>query len=415
MKKVIIIACLFTLIGSACSNLKKATYNDDVYVDPKEEKLERERLALEKKKQEEEEARKEAEEIAKQKAEQKAKDDANPAYKDPVYDKDDYYDYQYASRLRRFSSPVYGLGYYDNYYTNYYWYNQNPYYYGTSIYTSYNWWGPSYGCGPDYGFGMSYNYGWGNPYYGYSPYYYGYNPYNYGYNPYMGYNSYWQGYHNGYYSGWNGYPYGYGSPNNGWGYYNSFDSNSGYSKPTYAPRTSHGGNNSARVSNPGFNSNGEGYAVKYIKEVKEKQSLAPKFDDKAVPVKPVKSMDNSGNITPVNSINQPVEPRHNPYYNNPKSGNDNEGINTPNNPPPVKSPVNESNPNNSPPPVKTGIDKNPVQPPVKNPIKYETPKGNNYDSGVQPKFNSGNNNAAPSGGSSPRSGGGSDGGTKRPR
>ena len=35
-------------------------------------------------------------------------------------DNDDYYDYEYASRIRRFNRPYYGFGYYDDCYTNYY-------------------------------------------------------------------------------------------------------------------------------------------------------------------------------------------------------------------------------------------------------------------------------------------------------
>lgn len=407
MKKVIIIAGIIALFMSACTNLKKTTYNDDVYVDPKEEKLERDRLALEKKNKEEQEAKKQAEELAAKKAEQKAKDDNNPAYKEPVYDKDDYYDYQYASRLRRFNNPVYGLGYYDNYYTNYYWYNGNPAYYGASIYNSYNWWGPSYSCGPNFGFGMSYNYGYGNSYYGYNP--YGYNPY-YGYN-----NGYWQGfysgYNHGYYNGYNGYPYsmGYNSPYyGGWGYYNSYDANSGYNKSTYAPRTSHDGGNSGRVSNPGTNANIDGYSAQYIQGVINQQENTPKFDAKATPVKPIKSIDHSGNVSPIDPSVKPSEPRINPYGNNPVSNPNN------NNP---KGGINEGTDIqlNNPPPIKTNPGKNTIETQPVKPIKTENPKGNLFESGNQPNFKGGNNNPAPSGGNSPRSGGNSDGGTKRPR
>ncbi|MBK7668086.1 MAG: hypothetical protein IPJ32_12580 [Sphingobacteriaceae bacterium] len=159
MKKVIIIAGIVSLALSACNTSKLVTYSDDIYANPSEERIEKARLAAEKKKKEEELAKKEAEERAAALAAQKAIDDANPAYKDPVYDKDDYYDYQYASRIRRFDNPVNGVGYYDNYYTNYYWYNGNPGMYGTSIYSSYNYWGPSYSnynCWPSSYFGVSY-------------------------------------------------------------------------------------------------------------------------------------------------------------------------------------------------------------------------------------------------------------------
>lgn len=399
MKKVIIIAGITSLIFGACSNLKHSTYNDDVYVDPKEEKSEKARLAAEQKKKQEEEEKKRQEELASQ----KAKDDANPAYKDPVYDKDDYYDYQYASRLRRFNNPVYGLGYYDNYYTNYYWYNNNPAYYGASIYSSYNWWGPSYGYGPNFGFGMSYN--WGpSYYYGYNPYYYGY------YDPYGYNNAYWNGYYNGYYNSWYGYPYyGYNNPGyGGWGYYNSYDANSGYYKSTYAPRTSHSGGSGGRLSNPGMSSDADGYKVQYIKGVQSQNESTPKFNEVARPVRVNKAIDNSGGgtIAPHDQNVKPNQPRVNPYGNNPVNNNPKTGINSGtdiqiNNPQPVK-------PN----PIKQPTEQVPA--PVK-PIKTEKPKGNLFESG-SPDFNSGKSSPAPSGGSgnTPRSGGNS-GGSQRPR
>jgi hypothetical protein len=57
---------------------------------------------------------------------------------------DDYYDYEYSSRIRRFYTPAYGYGYYDPFYTNSYWYDYNPNSWGVSIYLGYNWWAPSY-------------------------------------------------------------------------------------------------------------------------------------------------------------------------------------------------------------------------------------------------------------------------------
>ena len=79
---------------------------------------------------------------------------------------DDYYDYSFSSRIRRFHRPMYYSNYYGGLYTDYYWYNNDPFYCGTSIYYGYN---------------------WNSPYYSYySPYYYnnyvGY--YAYGYNNY---------------------------------------------------------------------------------------------------------------------------------------------------------------------------------------------------------------------------------------
>jgi hypothetical protein len=100
-------------------------------------------------------------------------------YSPGYYDEDDYY---YASRIRRFNAPYRGLSYYDFAYTDYYWYNRNPIYYGRSIYSDpfYAYGDPffypcytCYGYPPLYG-GISivigrpyYNrWGWGNPYYG---------------------------------------------------------------------------------------------------------------------------------------------------------------------------------------------------------------------------------------------------------
>ena len=90
---------------------------------------------------------------------------------------DDYYDYEYASRLRRFNDYNMGYGYYDDYYTNSYWYNYDPGFWGVSIYTGYNWWWPSYYSRPWYGYGCGCGYGggyWGGGYgYGYGGYGYG--------------------------------------------------------------------------------------------------------------------------------------------------------------------------------------------------------------------------------------------------
>ena len=79
---------------------------------------------------------------------------------------DDYYDYSFSSRIRRFHRPMYSSSYYGGLYTDYYWYNNDPFYCGTSIYYGHNWNSPYYS------------------YYSYSPYYYNnYNSYYaYGYN-----------------------------------------------------------------------------------------------------------------------------------------------------------------------------------------------------------------------------------------
>ena len=79
------------------------------------------------------------------------------------YSTDDYYDYSFSSRIRRFHRPMYYGGYYSGIYTDYYWYNNDPFSCGTSIYFGYNWLSPFYS------------------YYSYSPYYFDYySPYYFG-------------------------------------------------------------------------------------------------------------------------------------------------------------------------------------------------------------------------------------------
>ncbi|MFT4680942.1 MAG: hypothetical protein ACI9YU_000777, partial [Flavobacteriales bacterium] len=123
------------------------------------------------------------------------------------YENDDYY---YSSRIRRFHRPVYNYGYYDPWYTNMYWYNNDPYCYGTSIYSGYpswSWGWNSYG-GWNGGFGWSY------------PRYNNWNSYPFCYNGFGN-----GGFGNGYY---NGYADGYNNGLADAGYYNSYDSNSGF-------------------------------------------------------------------------------------------------------------------------------------------------------------------------------------------
>ncbi len=57
---------------------------------------------------------------------------------------DDYYDYTYSSRIKRFNTPNNTWSYYDPYYTNYYWYNSSSSsYFGNSVYSTYRWWEPN--------------------------------------------------------------------------------------------------------------------------------------------------------------------------------------------------------------------------------------------------------------------------------
>lgn len=131
----------------------------------------------------------------------------NNYYSGDHYDyNNEYYDYEYSSRIRRFHRPYGRYGYYDNCYTNYYWYDYNPYNYGVSVYTSYNWWYPRpWGWNVGWSWGGWYtSWGWNTIGWGWSPYgWYG--------------SSYWAGYNHGYHDGF------YAG-----NYYNSYDRNSYY-------------------------------------------------------------------------------------------------------------------------------------------------------------------------------------------
>lgn len=268
MKKIVIIAMFAGILGG-CKSTQVTSGADDVYVNPAEERMLAKQAAEEKARKEAAERKQREEAAAATKNEEKAED--QPLYKDPEYNSDDYYDYEYASRLNRFYNPIYGAGYYDPYYTNMYSYNQNPAFYGTSIYSS-SMWMPSVGFN-NFSIGFSSGWGYNNFYNGfYNPYsyypwysnygYYGYSPW--GYDP-WGYNSgFYSGYNMGYYNGWN---------NAQWGYLNKYDANSGYSKMAYGPRGSNVGGNDQQRTTPGMNRP----ADNYIQTVAEEQSRLPRF------------------------------------------------------------------------------------------------------------------------------------------
>lgn len=104
----------------------------------------------------------------------------NNYYNDgPEYDMDNYYDFMYASRLRRFHNPRRSFfNYYDPFYTNMFWYNNDPFSFGNSIYSTYNFynphtpwgwnqWSPGINVGWNSWNGWNMNMGWnswGNPY-----------------------------------------------------------------------------------------------------------------------------------------------------------------------------------------------------------------------------------------------------------
>lgn len=154
---------------------------------------------------------------------------------DSQFSFDDYYDYSYTSRIRRFHGNN-TWSYYDPYYTNYYWYNQNPHYFGNSLYNSYSFWGPGYSYSY-YSISYSWGSGWNNPWY--NPYYSYYNWNNPWYNS-WGSGYWWNPYdpfcNGGWNSPWYSYPGSYGMWNNGFYYgnlyFNSYDQNTYY----YGPR-----------------------------------------------------------------------------------------------------------------------------------------------------------------------------------
>ncbi|MGE0568207.1 MAG: hypothetical protein AB7O73_09675, partial [Bacteroidia bacterium] len=309
MKKAVFLIALASLFVVSCDSSRLLTYKDDVYSDPVEEKkLLLAKQASDRKKQEEEKKQKEAALLA-----QQEKDNANPYYQEPHYESDDYYDYEYASRLKRFHNPVYGTGYYDNYYTDSYWYNQNPSYCGNSIYSSYNWWMPSTQFGYySNGFytGIGNNYPYNNGYY--NPYF---NQFNYGYQPNYYYGSPW---YNPYY--YNGYsPYYSG---NNWGYYNSLDKNSNY---TYAPRKGAIGGNSPRSSYAGMPvpKESQSYRQNFIRSVADKQEDTPKFTELQKSEKVINRNNNSfpssnsnlNTVTETNGNTSPKSTRKNNWFN----------------------------------------------------------------------------------------------------
>ncbi len=163
-----------------------------------------------------------------------------------------YYDYSYAARIRRFHRSYGFDSYYHDYYTNLYWYNYDPYFWGTSIYVGTGWY-PSF----HYGFGWrtspwSYYYRWGYPshYDTWGMFYWQ--------RPYYWYDSYWMGYNTGFYSGYYSGLYNnwYGYNTSSW-YINSRDRNSYY----YGPRVSFAGNTGigGREGNTRMTSFGERY------------------------------------------------------------------------------------------------------------------------------------------------------------
>lgn len=383
MKAVRIILFVGILAGllTSCSSLSKISTsdNDDVYLDPK-----RDRSAFFKP-----ETPKVVEPIAAAPVVQDNVDN-NPYYKEKDFSYDDYYDNQYSSRLKRFHTPMYGVGYYDSYYTNSYFYNNNPYQYGVSIYNGYSFWGPSYNnymYVPNYSWGN--NYGYGSPY-GYNAYCgnnWGYGGNNFGYNNYN--NNYWNspyyGNNYGVYGGWgNQYYNSFGNnyyANNNYGYNNGYD----YNSNTYnGPRISHSGGNSKRVINPGQD-NGRLMSQPVVDNSSPKASVAPtdikRFNVIETPKQNiVKGNANTNESVPhvLNNNNGSNGNTSNPKgmqgngFSVPVKGNDNS---TPvvTEPKPKKGNFFNSNNDNVPVTPRTNTSNNNTPPP--------TPKKNNFNSG----------------------------------
>ncbi|GAB4135616.1 MAG: hypothetical protein Fur0041_09780 [Bacteroidia bacterium] len=311
--KVLFAAALITGLASCkmTGNLSKQDNGDDVYYSLKDAK--RDHRAEKKRLEDEEKRRQEEAKLLQQKENEKKLSSRGSDYYEEPFDYDDYYDYEYAARLRRFNHPMNGCGYYGNYYTNSYFYNYNPYYYGTSVYMGYNFWGPSYMtysyCPSSYwyynngwGWGTGWYGGWGSPWgMYYDPWYssgWGYNPYYYSYYPYWGYGG-----------GW--YGPGYGLINNYYVnnyYYNSFDNNSYF----YGPRTSPGSHDGRATG-----TDAQTWGERFVNQVAADNHLdRPTQQDinRIVGVVPASNTglqpsrpDNNTNPSMVNPVTRPVE------------------------------------------------------------------------------------------------------------
>lgn len=153
------------------------------------------------------------------------------------YNDDDfgYNDFYYSSQLRRFYSPGFRyFNYWDPWFSNYYFYDMNPWGWNSCIFNSYSFYNFNSFNSPFMWNNCMNNWGWGwnswntwnsfyDPYIWHCNYYHGYNPYfggfGGGWNQFN--NNYWNGYNNGY---WNGYYDGLSA--NNW-YNNGWDNNYG--------------------------------------------------------------------------------------------------------------------------------------------------------------------------------------------
>ena len=169
---------------------------------------------------------------------------------------DDYYDFSYSSRIRRFHRPMmYNHGFYSGFYTDYYWYNPDPFYWGSSIYSGFGWYSPYYTYSPFYSF--------------YSPYYYDYH-YSHWYNHgHFGH----YGYHN--------------HHHNNYAYYNNLNSDN----YTYGPRGSLTSNNRNLIKS----------------NVKSRNTWTPRNNKNIITNKYVTKKPQENNNSKNNSFNNTVE------------------------------------------------------------------------------------------------------------
>ena len=111
MKSLVIISNLAIALLTSCAINKPgvSTYSDDVYANPKEDRIEDYRIATQKKLVQDAFDKRYNDSIAAINKAQKDKDDANPYYKDREFKYDDYYDYEYATRVKRFNNNISGI------------------------------------------------------------------------------------------------------------------------------------------------------------------------------------------------------------------------------------------------------------------------------------------------------------------
>ena len=240
------------------------------------------------------------------------------------YEMDDYYDYMYSSRIRRFHRNNFtGMGYYNPFYTNTYFYNNDPMFFGNSIYSSYGFFNPYV----PWGFGGSgLSLGW-NSFSGFN--------FGFGYNPYSMFNNPWRWNSWGYnpwsspfgYNPWGYNPWGYYGMNQMYGCSNMFLYNNMMNTPIYY--NSYDNNTYVQtVNNFGPNTPGAGGGTYYkpddnISSVFDKgigQSVSASAGSvkdqttqgknptnlQSAPVKPIKETTNSS-VNPTGVVSTPVK------------------------------------------------------------------------------------------------------------